>query len=84
MARDWRTAQLGAAERALCAFAEKLARQPAAMAEADVAELRAAGFVDRAIHDAAQIVAYFAYINRIAEALGVEPETFVRPWGEGA
>ena len=45
--------------------------------------LRAAGFDDVAIHDAAQVVAYFAYINRLAEALGVEPETFVRAWEQG-
>lgn len=36
--------------------------------------LRAQGFDDRAIHDAAQVVAYFSYINRVADGLGVEPE----------
>ncbi len=44
--------------------------------------LRANGLDDRAIHDATQIISYFNYINRIADALGVEPETFIRPWGE--
>ena len=45
--------------------------------------LRAAGFDDVAIHDATQIVGYFNYINRVAEALGVEaePEALVRAWG---
>ena len=42
--------------------------------------LRAAGFCDAAIHDAAQVAAYFAYINRVAAGLGVELETFVRAW----
>jgi len=42
--------------------------------------LRAHGFGDRAIHDAAQVIAYFNYINRVADALGVEPESFVRAW----
>ena len=83
MARDWRKApQLSAAERALCEFAERLSRDPAAMSEGDVRELRAQGWEDRAIHDATQIIAYFNYINRVAEALGVELEEFVRPWGE--
>ena len=50
------------------------------MSEDDVAALRARDFSDAAIHDATQIVAYFNYINRVAEALGVEPEDFVRPW----
>ena len=57
--------------------------QPGAMGETDVAALRAAGLTDAAIHDAAQVASYFNYINRIAESLGVELETFVRAWGEG-
>lgn len=36
--------------------------------------LRAAGFDDTAIHDAAQVIAYFNYINRVADALGVDLE----------
>ena len=51
------------------------------MGETDVAALRSVGFDDVAIHDAVQVVSYFNYINRIADALGVEPETFVRAWG---
>ncbi|MCB9887292.1 MAG: hypothetical protein H6838_17515 [Planctomycetes bacterium] len=81
VAVDWRTAPLAAADRALAWFADKLTRTPAAMAAADVAALRAAGFADAAIHDATQIVGYFNYINRVADGLGVEPESFVRPWG---
>jgi alkylhydroperoxidase family enzyme len=52
------------------------------MGPADIENLRAAGLNDRAIHDATQVIAYFNYINRVADALGVELETFVRPWGE--
>lgn len=52
------------------------------MTAQDVQALRQAGLDDRAIHDATQVISYFNYINRIAEALGVELETFVRHWGE--
>ena len=52
------------------------------MGESDVERLRAAGLDDVAIHDATQIIGFFNYINRVADALGVEPERFVRPWGE--
>ena len=52
------------------------------MAESDVLALRRAGLDDVAIHDATQIIAYFNYINRVADALGVEREDFIRPWGE--
>ena len=83
VARDWRSAPLAPLDRALCVFAEKLTRQPTAMGEADVTALRTAGASDPAIHDATQVVGYFNYINRVADALGVEPETFVRAWGEG-
>ena len=50
------------------------------MMPADLDALRAHGFDDRAIHDAVQVIAYFNYINRVADALGVEPEHFVRAW----
>jgi alkylhydroperoxidase family enzyme len=46
----------------------------------DIEALRAAGFDDRAIHDATQVASYFNYINRVAEALHVEQEDFVRAW----
>ena len=62
------------ADRALCDYALKLTRTPGAMNETDVAALREAGFDDRAIHDAAQVIAYFNYINRIADGLHVDLE----------
>ena len=82
VARDWRSAPLTQADRALCAFAAKLTHNPGKMEPADLDALRAEGFDDRAIHDAVQVIGYFNYINRVADALGVEPEDFIRPWGE--
>lgn len=61
-------------DRALLAYAAKLTRTPGAMAATDVQALRQAGFGDRAIHDACAIVGYFAFVNRIADGLGVELE----------
>ncbi len=83
IARDWRSAPLNEIDQALCAYAEKLTRSPAAMRESDILTLRAAGLDDVAIHDATQIISFFNYINRVADALGVEREEFIRPWGEG-
>lgn len=80
LAADWRRADLPAADRALCAFAEKLSLDPRSSTAADVAALREHGFDDRAIHDTVQIVGFFNYINRVADALGVEPETFTKAW----
>jgi uncharacterized peroxidase-related enzyme len=71
---DWREADLSPEDRALCAFAERLTHHPAEMGEVDVASLRTAGFDDLQIHDAIQVVSYFNYINRVADAVGVDLE----------
>ena len=83
LVRDWRSAPLCDADRALCEFAAKLTHRQKEMSPADLDRLRERGFGDRAIHDAAQVIAYFNYITRIADGLGVEPEDFIRPWGGG-
>jgi uncharacterized peroxidase-related enzyme len=80
IARDWREAGLSASGRALCVYAEKLTQDPAGMTEGDINALRGHNFDDRAIHDATQVIAYFNYINRIADGLDVALEEFVRPW----
>jgi uncharacterized peroxidase-related enzyme len=79
IASDWRTTELSPADAALCEFAEKLTRLPSQMRELDIAALRARGFDDRAIHDATQVIAYFNYINRIADALHVDLEPEMPP-----
>ena len=80
IAKNWRNAELANENRALCEFAEKLSTQPKEMTDEDVNTLRSNGFDDSAIHDATQVISYFNYINRVADALGVEPEEFIRPW----
>lgn len=82
MARDWTEAPLSPADQALCRLAEQLTAEPASVAPADIDTLRKHGFDDTAIHDATQVIAYFNYINRIADGLAVEDEDFVRAWGE--
>ena len=55
-------------------YALKLTVRPQAMEAADVERLRRQGFDDRAIHDICSVTAYFAFVNRIADGLGVELE----------
>lgn len=81
LARDWRSALRAKQDKALCEYAAKLTHAPSEMTPLDLDALRAQGLDDRAIHDATQVVSYFNYINRIADALGVEPEDFIQPWG---
>ena len=71
---NWRTAGLDSPTCALLEFGEKLTRAPESVGAADVDRLREAGWNDRAIHDAVQVVSYFNYINRVADGLGVDPE----------
>lgn len=73
-ARGWEAAPLDAAERALCAWAEKLTRTPGAMTRTDADGLRAAGWSDEQIVAAAMVVGYFNLMNRLADGLGVDPE----------
>lgn len=60
--------------RLLCRYALKLTLRPWEMSREDVSTLRSAGFSDRDIVDANQVVSYFNYVNRVADGLGVELE----------
>lgn len=55
-------------------FAIKLTYTPWAMQREDTDALRVHGFDDVAIHDIVQVTALFAYYNRLADGLGIDPE----------
>jgi uncharacterized peroxidase-related enzyme len=57
-------------------YAVRLTRDPGSVRAEDVAQLRAQGFSDRAILDICQVTAYYAYVNRLADGLGVELEAW--------
>lgn len=59
----------------MLAYCEKLTLEPASVERGDVEGLRATGFSDRAILDICEVAAYYAYVNRIANGLGVELES---------
>ena len=74
-----RQAELPEADRTLCAWAEKVTLTPNEAGQADVDRLRALGFSEESVSDAAQVIGYFNYINRIAESLGVDLEPDIPP-----
>lgn len=82
VARDWRSAELSPADRALCEHAALLTHDQHSNSPEHLNVLRSHGFDDRAIHDATQVIGYFNYVTRIADGLGIELEDFVEPWGE--
>jgi uncharacterized peroxidase-related enzyme len=73
---DYTQALLGPADAAMLDYVAKLTQTPSTMVEEDVEALREAGFSDRAILDVAQITAYFAFVIRLANGLGVTLEDY--------
>ena len=72
---DFRTAPLDAATRAMLEYAEKATLRPDCMTPTDLDVLRSHGFEDVDILDIVHVMAYFNYINRVADSLGVEGES---------
>ncbi|MCL7454689.1 MAG: peroxidase-related enzyme [Anaerolineae bacterium] len=73
---DYTRATLKAVDRAIVDYAVKLTRTPGRVTPADVEALREAGLRDRAILDVAQVTAYFNFVNRLAQGLGVSLEGY--------
>ncbi len=73
---DYRQAEISDRDRAMLDYVVKLTLEPWNMAQDDVERLRQAGFTDREILDINQITGYYAYVNRLADGLGVELEPF--------
>jgi uncharacterized peroxidase-related enzyme len=70
----WREADLDPRLRALLVFADKLTLEPRAMRREDIGALRAVGLDDRAILETVEVTAYFNFVNRLADGLGVALE----------
>ena len=69
-------ADISGQDRAMLGYALKLTLEPWNMVENDVENLRQSGFADTEILDINQITGYFAFVNRLADGLGVELEPF--------
>ena len=78
MKHNYHRADLTPRQKALCEFAEMATRAPAAMKARHIETLRGHGLSDRDILDAVQVISYFNYINRVADALGIDPEPEMR------
>jgi len=70
---NWRAAPVSRRHRALLAFAHKLTVTPADVGEADRAALRRAGYRARDIWDAASVIGFFNFTNRLATAVDMMP-----------
>jgi uncharacterized peroxidase-related enzyme len=73
LAMNWRVAELSYRQRAMLAFAEKVTKSSAEIAEFDREALRDAGFSDRDIWDIANVAGLFNMTNRVASATAMRP-----------
>ncbi|MFQ5927772.1 MAG: carboxymuconolactone decarboxylase family protein [Terriglobia bacterium] len=76
--RDYRQAHLDAKTRALLDFAVEVTRDVHRVNPSTLARLRAAGWSDEEILTATHIIGFFNYYTRLADALGVDPEDFMK------
>lgn len=71
---------LDPADRAILKFVEKMTLMPSQMTAADVQSLRDVGFSDENVLEICGVAAFFNYVARIADALGIELEEHYSDW----
>jgi uncharacterized peroxidase-related enzyme len=69
--KDFRTAPISEQDRIMLEHAVKLTKDATQCTRADIQKLRDAGFDDLGILQLTLIAAWFNYINKVADALGV-------------
>ena len=82
--QDYGDAVLDDETLAIVEYVEKLTKEPSEMTENDIQTLRKAGLSDNQILSVVMITSMFAFMNRLADGLGVEIEdekgAFVNSW----
>jgi len=73
VAANYRKADITPRQKAMLAFALKVALDSAAIVDADFAAVKAQGFSDEDIWDIGAIAAFFALSNRMANLIGMRP-----------
>ncbi len=73
VAVNYRKAEISPRQRAMLAFALKVALDSATIDDADFSELREHGFTDEDIWDIGAIAAFFALSNRMANLISMQP-----------
>jgi len=71
-----------AGHRSLLHYVARLALAPRLMRAEHLQPLRAEGYSEREIHDVANVVCCFSYMNRLADGLGVTTGTEPGGWAE--
>ncbi len=69
--KDYRAAPISEQDRVMLDYVVKLTKDAVQCSRADHDKLRAVGFDDKGILQITLIAAWFNYINKVADALGV-------------
>ena len=72
--QDYTSAPISEADTAMLDYVAKLTGEPWTVTANDVEKLKAAGFDELGVLDICQVTGYFAFVNRMADGLGVELE----------
>ena len=68
------SANIGELNRHILHFADKITMGAHTTTQESIDNLKSDGLSEQMIHDVAQVAAYFNYVNRLADALGIELE----------
>jgi len=71
---DFQKADITKIDKLILTYAEKITRHAHTIDQPYIDSLKSSGLTERGIHDIAQVTAYFNYVNRLADSLGVELE----------
>ena len=75
--KDFHAADIDETTKAILEFAVKVTKAAPTVTPADLEHLRGFGLTDEALFAIVEVVGFFNYVNRIADAFGVELDDFL-------
>ena len=74
---DFQTADIDETTKAILEFAVKVTNAAPTVTPTDLERLRSYGLTDEALFAIVEVVGFFCYVNRIADAFGIELDDFL-------
>ncbi|MYC76391.1 peroxidase [Candidatus Poribacteria bacterium] len=75
---DFQRADVDETTKAILEFAVKVTKEASTVTQADLEHLRGYGLTDEALFAIVEVVGFFCYVNRIADAFGIELDDFLK------
>ncbi len=74
---DFQAADIDATTKAILEFAVKVTKAAPTLTPSDLEHLRSHGLTDEALFAIVEVVGFFCYVNKIADAFGIELDDFL-------